>query len=414
MTSTEALRHYTRCRVCASTDIVTVMRLESTPLEDQFVADRDEARDAPVYPLELALCRGCGYVHLPHIVSPEMSYSDYAYVSTVSVGLTSHYDEYAASIAAAHGLDRSALAVDLGSNDGSMLNSFKKLGMRVVGVEPAAHIAKAANDAGLPTIEGFFNTEIAERIVEEHGSAAVVTANYVFANIEDVLQFTRDVARVLGPDGVFVVQTGYHPVQMQKKMFDYIYHEHFSYFTLGVVQQIFASCGLQVLAAEKVPTKGGSIRIVGALEGTSRPVQPSVAEILAEEAAAGVREEQVYQEWDSQVLAARDQLLATLQQARRDGKRAVGFGASHSTTTLSYHFGLGPHLQYLVDDNERKHGLFSPGLGLPVRPTEFLKEDQSDIVVVLAWQHQESILTRWSDVFPDITWIVPLPELRTI
>jgi hypothetical protein len=409
------MRHDRDCRLCGSSRVTSVMRLCDTPLEDQFVTESNLGIEQPVFPLELAICENCGYVHLPHIVSPEASYSDYVYVSGVTVGLRPHFDGYAIELVGDFGVPQGALAVDLGSNDGSMLDSFKRLGMRVLGVEPARQIALKANEAGLSTINDFFTSDVAAKIVQLHGSANIVTANYMYANIDDVREFTMNVAKLLSPDGIFAVQTGYHPEQMRIKMFDYIYHEHFSYFTVEVLKQLFESCGLELIQAQKTSPKGGSIRVIGQLKAGKRQLDGSVQRIVMEERKQGMCDPETYREFSAVIAASRDRTLELLEGIKAEGKRVVGFGASHSTTTLIYHFGLGPYIEYLVDDNPLKHGRYSPGYHIPVFSSQKLYEDLPDYAIILGWQHQKSIMERHAKyLMTNGHWIVPLPQLQIL
>ena len=409
------LRHDTQCRLCGSSHITTVIKLNATPLEDQFVTDDKKSIVQPVYPLELAICEDCGYVHLPHIVNPEASYADYVYVSGVTVGLRNHYDQYAQEIVGDFGTQEGSLVVDLGSNDGSMLASFKHLGMKVVGVEPAGNIAIQANESGLTTINDFFTDAVASQIVAGYGSAHIVTANYMYANIDDVIGFTKTVAKLLAPDGIFVVQTGYHPEQMKINMFDYLYHEHFSYFTVEVLRELFSTCGLELIHAQKMAPKGGSIRIIGQLKNGARSVDASVQQLVDEERQHGMREPETYRKFALTIEDSKNQLLNLLRELKATGKKIVGFGASHSTTTLIYHFELAPFMDYLVDDNPLKHGRYSPGYHLPVYPANKLYEDSPDYVVILGWQHQNSIMEKHQNYLANNGhWIIPLPHLQIL
>lgn len=408
----QVLRHDKHCRICGGDRISTVFKLNDTPLEDQFVSKEDVSITQPVFPLELAICDGCGYVHLPHIINPEASYNDYVYVSGLTVGLRNHYDQYAKDIVGDFGVADNSLVVDLGSNDGSMLASFKRAGMRVLGVEPAGDIATLANDSGLTTINDFFTGQVVSKILEEHGPASVITANYMYANIDDVIDFTRNAAKTLGQDGIFVVQTGYHPEQMRIKMFDYIYHEHFSYFTVDVLRNLFASCGLELIHAEKTAPKGGSVRIVGQLKNGARPVDGSVQQLIDEEGRLGMQFADTYRKFSHDIADSKGQLLELLKKFKADGKKIAGFGASHSTTTLIYHFDLAPFIDFLVDDNPVKQGLFSPGHHIPVYSAEKLYENNPDYVIILGWQHRNSIMAKHKDyIASNGHWIVPLPEL---
>lgn len=407
------LRHDMYCRLCSGKNIETVIKLADTPLEDQFVRNDKKDIVQPLYPLELALCKDCGYLYLPYIVSPEASYTDYVYVSGVTVGLRNHYDQYAKEIATDFSIPEGSLVVDLGSNDGSMLASFKRLGMKIVGVEPAGSIATQANEDGLTTINDFFTDKVAGHILDTHGTAHVVTANYMYANIDDVITFTKTVAKLLSKDGIFVVQTGYHPEQMKIKMFDYIYHEHFSYFTVEVLRELFAACGLELIHAQKMAPKGGSIRIIGQLKNGRRQIDACVQQLVDEERQQGMREPETYKKFALEIESAKQQLLLLLNELKAAGKKIVGFGASHSTTTLVYHFELAPFIDYLVDDNPLKHGRYSPGYHLPVYSSERLYEDAPDYAIILGWQHQQSIMDKHkSHLANNGHWIVPLPNLQ--
>jgi hypothetical protein len=411
----EILRHDKHCRVCGEHKIVTIIQLKDTPLEDHFVSRNNLNNEQPVYPLELALCEVCGYVHLPYLVNPIASYASYTYNSAITVGLRSHFDKYAEKIATTFCIKLNSLVVDLGSNDGSMLASFKKIGMQVLGVEPARDIALQANSAGLTTINAFFTKEIANQIINVHGVASLVTANYMYANVDNVIEFTKNVTHILSQDGLFVIQTGYHPEQMKINMFDYIYHEHFSYFTVEVLQTIFLKCGLEVIHVEKTSPKGGSIRVVGQLLGGKRQIESAVSEIILEERRAGINKIETYKLFSKNINEIKNNLHFKLNQLKKIGKKIVGFGASHSTTTLIYHFELSYFIDYLIDDNTAKHGLYSPGYHLPVYSTDVLYEDPPDYVLILAWQHQESIITKHNKYsINGGYWIVPLPRIEIL
>lgn len=413
--ATEPIRHDKSCRLCGSHHIATVFHLTPTPPEDRFVSKEQLHVLQDVYPLDLALCETCGYGHLPYVLSPEISYPDYIYITKVTLGLRNHYQEYADEILAKIQPLKSSLVIDLGSNDGTMLEAFKKRGMKVLGVEPAKTIGKAANDAGIPTIVEFFSDNVAEQIIWQYGKASIVTANYMYANIDDLVAFTNNVNKLLAEDGVFVVQTGYHPDQMKIKMFDYIYHEHFSYFTLKVLRYLFARCGLELIDAQKSTAKGGSIRTVAQLAGGRRPVSESVEEIIREEETAGMEKTDTYFKFAAEIENVKNEVSALLHKLKAGGKRIVGYGASHSTTTLTYHFELAQFIEYLVDDNPIKNGLYSPGYHLPVFPSEKLYKDKPDYVIILAWQYQQPIIAK-NKAFLEMggSFIVPLPVMRVV
>jgi hypothetical protein len=392
-----------------------VFELNPTPPGDAFVPLDRLTVPQPSYPLVLSLCEGCGYLHLPFVLSPSVSYTGYLYVTKITLGLANHYQEYADRVVEFVRPAPGALAVDIGSNDGTMLESFKRRGLQVLGVEPARGAAEAAIRAGIPTLVEFFDISLADSIVRDHGRPAIVTANYMYANIDEVSAFTNAIAQLLAEDGVFVVQTGYHPEQMKINMFDYIYHEHFSYFTVRVLRDLFARCGLVLVHAEKQAAKGGSVRVIAQRAGGRRGVNPSVDAIIKEEDSSRMAAADTYREFAVRINRIRTETRVQLDELRARGLRIAGYGASHSTTTLLYHFELAPYLEYLVDDNTVKHGMYSPGYHLPVYPSDRLYEDKPDVVVVLAWQYTESILNRNRRfVEQGGTFVVPLPALRMV
>ena len=237
----------------------------------------------------------------------------------------------------------------------------------------------------------------------------------MYANVENILEFTRNIKELMAKEGLFIVQTGYHPDQMKLFMFDYIYHEHLSYFSVSVLDLIFRKCGLELIHVERNDMKGGSIRVVGQHVGGKRRLDDSVEKFLADELSGKFDSRETYRAFDTAVQTKGQRLNEMLSDFVANGKRIVGYGASHSTTTLIYHFGIGKYLEYLVDDNELKHSCVSPGLHIPVFPSAKICEDCPDYVLVLAWQHGASIIERNRQfIGAGGKFVLPLPELRVI
>ena len=409
------IRKDTLCRICDSSNIDTILKLNDTPLEEQFVDESNKHIEQKSYPLELAICNNCGYVHLPHVVNPEESYVDYFYKSGVTPGLKSHYDEYAHKIVTKYNIKKKSFIVDLGSNVGSMLASFKRQQMNVVGVEPAKLIAEHANQSGVETINDFFTNEVVSKILSSYGKADVISANYMFANIDNIVHFTKSVENLLSEDGLFVVETGYHLEQFKIKMFDYIYHEHFSYFTVGVLSYLFNQCGLEIIDAQKTKPKGGSIRVVAQKQNGSREILPSVEMLIKNEDESDIYKQEMYRLFDNSLKKLKFELIKLLESIQAKGKSIIAFGASHSTTTLIYHFKLGGYFNYIVDDNDAKHGHYSPGLHIPVFSTNKIYKEKPDYVLILAWQHKDVICDRHSKFIENGgKFIVPLPNVCVV
>ncbi|PKH00819.1 class I SAM-dependent methyltransferase [Paraglaciecola sp. MB-3u-78] len=413
--NSEDMRCDSHCQICQSDDIVTVLKLADTPPEDQFVSkDRFDVAQ-PCFPLEQALCQNCGYVFLPHILSPKISYQTYTYETSVTLGLTNQYQSYADDVLENHAPAEDLLVVDLGSNDGTMLRAFKRDGVKVLGVEPASQIAQKANGSGIPTINDFFSRSTCKQIIEDHGKASVVTANYMFANIDGLLAFTENVANLLCDDGVFVVLTGYHPEQMKINMFDYIYHEHFSYFTVAVLNTLFEKSGLELIDAIALQAKGGSIRVTAQKKGQKRQASSRLLDILKEEYNQKMHDAETYFMYSKNINKLREECRKLCKELKDSGARIIGYGASHSTTTLVYHFGLAEFLEYQIDDNPVKQGMYSPGHHIPVFSTDKLYQDKPEVVIVLAWNYAKPIIDKHTQFIQrGGRFILPLPALELV
>ncbi len=409
------IRHDDVCRICGSGNVEVVFEMEPTPPEDQFVSDQQLGLNQPCYPLNLSLCNQCGYLHLSDILDPQVSYIEYNYQTKTSLGLSELYLQQARSIIDKFEIPPNAFVVDLGSNDGTMLSAYQKNGLTVLGVEPAAAIAKLANENGIETLNEYFDEATVENVATSYGRPDLITANYMLANIDDVVGFVKNVAKLLDDNGIFVVMTGYHPEQFKIKMFDFVYHEHFSYFSVNVLKTLFAKAGLQVIDVEKTHAKGGSIRITAQKTSGLRSQFDSVKRFIDQENHEQVHLPQTYINLANEIDTSRKALKALLQQYKSEGKSIAGYGASHSTTTFVYHFGLQGFLDFQVDDNEIKQGSYSPGHHIPVYSPAALYESKPDVVVILAWNYAAPIIDKNKEFLEQGgIFVVPLPELKVV
>lgn len=409
------IRKDKNCMICNSENITNVFELKTTPPADMFLPKDKLKLSAKKYPLILALCKNCGYLHLPYILDPALSYSNYVYETKVTVGLSEHYREYAENIISFSGIKESCLVVDLGSNDGTMLRAFKERNMNVLGVEPNKQIAKIANQTQLKTINEYFSLAVTDRIIKEYGKAIIITANYMYANIKNINEFTGNVRNLLDDKGLFVIQTGYHPEQIKVNMFDYVYHEHFSYFTVKVLRELLKNNGLELIHVSPYPAKGGSISVIAQHRDGKRVLDESVESFINNENFTGMHDPETYIRFANEIDLRKKDLLNYLQNIKSNGHAIVGYGASHSTTTLLHHFEMGDYIDYLVDDNPIKHGLYSPGYHLPVYPSKKLYDDKPKYVLVLGWQHQDFIINRNKSFLDEGgKFIIPLPKLKIV
>ncbi|MEQ2010406.1 MAG: class I SAM-dependent methyltransferase [Limisphaerales bacterium] len=404
--------HRDDCRLCHSRNLDLVLKLTPTPLADSYLRTKEVQ---PSFPLDLYLCRECGFAQLLDVVQPQHIYLDYIYETVSSLGLVEHFDNYAAEVLGRIQPPPGALVIDVGSNDGTLLKSYQKRGMKVLGVDPAREIAARATAAGVETLAEFLTVPVARRIRQERGAAAIVSANNVIANIDDLDEIAAAIRELLAPDGVFVFESYYLGDLVQNMVFDFIYHEHISSFAVKPVALFFKRHGLELVDVLRVPTKGGSLRYTIQLAGGPRKAAPIVGELLALEAQQGLDQPEMFRAFNTRIERAKAGTLAVLQKLKAEGKSVAGYGASATTTTLVYHFGMGGLIDYLVDDYRAKQGTFSPGLHLPVLPSEALYERRPDAVVVMAWRYYEPIMRRHQKYSAQGgKFIVPMPELKIL
>jgi SAM-dependent methyltransferase len=403
------------CRGCGSRDLELVFSLKPSPIGDAYVTPEQVNVPQPSYPIDLYMCRQCGLAQILDVIDPEILYGEYIYVTASSMGLAEHFRGYADSVTDRCRLRPGSLVVDIGSNDGTLLRCFQERGMNVLGVEPAAHIAAQATAGGIKTIDRFFTPDLARQMVAEHGHARLVTANNVFANIDDLNSWVDAVNELLAGDGVFVFESYYLADLVQNMVFDFIYHEHLSAFSVKPIQALFERVGLELAAVQRVPTKGGSLRYFVQRPGGPLAKDGSVEEMRALEDGMGLYRKETYSAFADKIDGLKEKTRKFLAQAKSEGKSIAGFGASITGTTLIYHFEIGGYLDYLVDDNLAKQGRFSPGLHLPVLPSSALFERKPDYVVVLAWRFAEPFIRKnHAYLEGGGCFVIPVPEFKVV
>jgi len=403
------------CRLCGERDLELVLPVAATPPGDHYVSAEEVNEVQQTYPQDIVLCRSCGHAQLVCTVDSDILYGRYVYVSSISLGLVEHFGHYADDVMTRIKPGAGALVVDIGSNDGSLLRAFKNRGMQVLGVDPAHEIAQQATKSGVETWSGYFTKDLARKIRSERGPAAIVTANNVTANVDNLTEFVEGIRHLLAEDGVFVFETSYLLDVIEKSLLETVFHEHVSYFSVKPLDAFFRRLGMQLIDVQRVETKGGSIRGTVALAGSPRPVAPSVAQLVALETKAGLDRPETYKAFGAKLDAVKDELRQLLRDLKKRGKSIAGYGASVGVTTLLYHFELSELLSFIADDNPRKQNTFSPGHHIPVLPSSALYEKCPDYVLLLAWAYTEPIMKKHQKFAAQGGhFIVPLPEVKVI
>lgn len=404
------------CRLCGGDRLSLVLKLEPTPPANAFAPAAELGKEQPRFPLDVFFCEDCKHVQLLDVVDPRHLFENYVYVSGTSPVFVKHFDDYAADLVARYKPAADALAFDIGSNDGTLLKAFKARGLRVLGIDPALEIAKNATAAGVPTIAGFFSTAKALEIRAEHGAASIVTANNVFAHIDDLGGVADGIAALLADDGVFAFEVSYLKDVVTKTLFDTIYHEHLDYHSVIPLIGFLKKHGLELIEAVMVDSHGGSLRGIAKKANGPWPVGASVAQAIAAEQAMGLDKAETFMKFAADIDAKKQKLNAVLCGFKAEGKKIAAFGAPAKATTLMYHFGIGPDLvDFIIDDSPLKQGLYSPGMHIPVLSSAAIAEKKPDILVVLAWNFAKPIIAK-NQAFLDQggKFVIPLPEVEVV
>jgi len=402
------------CRLCGGSDLVSVLELTPTPPANAFVGEDALGTEQPCYPLDVFFCAGCGHVQLLDVVDPRLLFEDYVYVSGTSLHFVKHFEDYAESVIGRFKPPAGSLVVDIGSNDGTLLSAFRSRGMEVLGVDPARDIAAWATEAGTETMAAFFTPNLAADIRDNRGPARIVTANNVFAHADDLQGIVEGVRTLLDPGGVFVFEVSYLADVIESTLFDTIYHEHLAYHSIKPLNPFFTASGMELFAAKRVPTHGGSIRGMAQVSGGPHPADGSVRDLIAMEERLGLDKAETYRDFAGRIDKLGQDLKALTAGIKAEGKSIAGFGAPAKATTLMHHFDLGPEtVDFIVDDNPLKQGLYTPGHHIPVLPADALYQRNPDYVIVLAWNFAKPIMDKHRG-FQERggRFIVPLPSLQ--
>lgn len=385
------------------------MDLGATPLANRFIRPDERSLPEERYPLAAVRCRSCGLVQLTVVVRPDILFGHYLYATSASAPMREHFDGLAAELRGRFA-PAGTLAVEIGSNDGVLLRPLAARGLRVLGVEPASNLARAANDAGLETWNDFFGPSIARRIAEERGRAGLIVATNVLPHIDDLHGVLEGIDALLPEDGVLVAEVPYLADLLEHVEYDTIYHEHLSYFGLASLGRLFRSAGLELFDVRHLPVHGGSIRIFVGRAGRRLRTE-ALARRIDEEAGLGLGDVARYDRFARAVEAARRSLRSLVADLRREGKRIAALGATAKGNTLLNFCCLGSDLiEFIADSTPLKHGMLSPGMHIPVVPERALAERSPDYTLLLAWNYADAILRSHRDyVSRGGRFIHPLP-----
>ena len=387
----------------------------SPPCQSLVPPDRLEEVER-FYPLHVRVCSTCWLMQLPDLVAPDDVFTEYAYFSAFSTSWVEHARRYVEMIRERLGLGPDDLVVELASNDGYLLQHFVETGVPVLGIDPAANVARAAEERGVPTLVEFFGRATAERLAAEGRSASLVVGNNVLAQVPDLNDFLAGVTVLLAPHGTATFEFPQVSELLERVEYDTIYHEHFSYFSVSTIVEILAAHGLTTYDVEELATHGGSVRVYAQHATGGHAIERSVAELVARDEAVGLRAPDRYARFAEDVMESKRALLELLSSLRREGRSIAGYGAPGKGNTLLNYCGIRTDfVEYTVDRNPYKQGMYTPGTHIPIFPVERIAETRPDYLLVLPWNLIDEISEQLGHV---AEWggqlIVPIPTATVI
>ncbi|MBZ9604338.1 class I SAM-dependent methyltransferase [Phyllobacterium chamaecytisi] len=404
------------CRLCGTGLKYTFIDLGMSPPCESFVPRELIDSMEAYYPLHAYVCEECLLVQLSEYVSPQAIFEEYAYFSSYSTSWVAHAKKYCHQMAEQLQLGRDSLVVELASNDGYLLQHFLPLNIPVLGVEPAANVAKVAIEKGIPTRVEFFGEKYAQTLVNEGLRADLIAGNNVLAQVPDLNDFVAGMKILLKPEGVITLEFPHIEKLIAENQFDTIYHEHFSYFSLLTIELMAERHELKVIDVEELGTHGGSLRVHLAHAASERPTQPSVARVVKNEIDAGLDRIEIYTSFVENARQVKRELLSFLIEAKKAGKTICGYGAPGKGNTLLNYCGIGTDfLDFTVDRNPYKHGRYTPGMHIPIEPVEAIDLVKPDYILILPWNLKDEIVAQMRHVQEwGAKFVVPIPGVAVI
>jgi 2-polyprenyl-3-methyl-5-hydroxy-6-metoxy-1,4-benzoquinol methylase len=413
----QSMNSRSACRFCGEHVRHTFADLGMSPMCESYISEEQLDSMEPFFPLHVYVCEHCWLVQLREYVTPEEIFTEYAYFSSYSDSWLKHARKYTYAMTERLNLNSDSLVVELASNDGYLLQYFVEQQIPVLGIEPAANVARVAEEKGVPTLVKFFGVETAKELVAQNKQADLIAGNNVLAQVPDLNDFIGGAKLLLKPRGVITMEFPHLSRLVEENQFDTIYHEHYSYFSLISTQAIFEAHGLRIVDVDQIPTHGGSLRIYARhQEDDSEPVHPRVEALASAEEADGYRSLEVYFSFAEKVRATKRALLDFLISVKKEGKTVVGYGAPGKGNTLLNYCGIRTDmLDYTVDRSTYKQGMYLPGTRIPIFSPEKIAETRPDYVLILPWNlkaeigKQLSYVREWGGKL-----VVPIPVVTVL
>lgn len=400
-----------RCRSCKGSNLFLSLPLGDHPPANGFLRDAQLTQPEVNFPLNTHVCLDCGLIQVPDNV-PANFFRNYVYVPSAATTMFPHFESLANEVVGNYTTSSDDLIIDIGCNNGLFLGFCKQKGARVLGVDPADNLTVVAAKKGIDIFGEYFGAQTGKAIAQKYPGAAVIVTTNTLNHIADLHDFMAGIILVLRSDGVFVVEVPHALDLIEKNEFDTIYHEHVSEFTVRSLVDLYKFFDMEIFKIERLPIHGGSIRVHAQKQGGGRSVEPSVSEWLRREKEARLFEKETHVAFAKRVETIRLELMKLLSDLRSKGKTIAGYGAPAKGNTLLNYYRIGPDtLLFLVDRNELKQGLFSPGMHIPVVPPSRILEMKPDYLLLLAWNFADEIIQQQEEYRKrGGKFILPIPK----
>lgn len=385
------------CRICGSKELVDVLDLGSQPIPNGFLKKDDLKLEEKKYPLAVVFCNNCSLLQVKYIIKPQVMFDNYLYIPSASKTRIQHFKNLADEVKELAQLKPNSLVIDVGSNDGSLLVCFKNLGVKTLGIDPAENLVKVASLSGINTYQGYFDSALAKKVVKEYGKAKAILATNVIAHIPNPHEVLKGGEILMEDNGIFVMQFPYSLDLIEKNLFDTIYHEHLSYFSVKSLMMLSDKSSLEIFNVEKSDLDGGSIKVYWKKKiDNKRKVNKSyINQILDEEEKYGLFKIQTYEDFALRVEKLKEKSVKRLKKLRKKGKHIVGYGAAAKANVLLNYFNLNHKIiDYVVDSTPYKQGLYTPGTHIPIYSEDKIYETNPDYVLIFAWNFSHEIRAK--------------------
>ncbi|MBI4451968.1 class I SAM-dependent methyltransferase [Candidatus Woesearchaeota archaeon] len=402
-----------KCQICSSEKLHKFLSLGHQPVPDVFLTKEQLDEPEATYPLDVYFCEDCCLVQLGYAVNPELLFKEYHYNTGTNESLKRNFKALVDFAVKRFKLDNNTLAIDIGSNDGTLLSYYKEHGVKILGVDPSS-VADIAIKNNIPTIKNFFNEKISEEIANKHGKAKIITATNVFAHVNRLDSFMNGVSGLLSDDGVFITESHYLLDMITKMQYDSIYHEHLRYYSLKPLMKLFERHGMEVFDAERIATHGGSIRVYACKKSTYK-ISKNVERITKLEGKNGLYNRKTYETYKSKVFSNKLKLQSMLLKLKKQNKRIAGIGAPAKGNTLLNYCNITPDImEYIVETSNLKINKFTPGMHIPVVGESKLLKDNPDYAMILSWNIKDMLIPKLKQAGYKGKFIVPNPNPKIV